>query len=212
MDIGLFGGSFNPIHNGHIRLAKALLEEAGLDEVWFMVSPQNPFKQNQQLLDDNKRFQLVLIALKDEPNLKACAFEFNLPKPSYTWNTLQALEKTYPDNRFTILIGGDNWAAFDKWFRYEDILQRYPIVVYPRENPEFIRQGSSASSQVSSFKYPPTSSTQHPAPIPRIRIANTPFINISSTQIRQRIQEGKSVRGLVPTDVAMVIEQEHLYR
>ena len=91
MDIGLFGGSFNPIHNGHIRLAKALLEEAGLDEVWFLVSPQNPFKQNQQLLDDNKRFQLVQIALKDEPNLKACAFEFNLPKPSYTWNTLLAL-------------------------------------------------------------------------------------------------------------------------
>lgn len=203
MDIGLFGGSFNPIHNGHIRLAKALLEEAGLDEVWFMVSPQNPFKQNQQLLDDNKRFQLVLIALKDEPNLKACAFEFNLPKPSYTWNTLQALEQAYPDNRFTILIGGDNWAAFDKWFRYEDILQRYPIVVYPRENSEF---------KVSSFKYPPTSSTQHPAPIPRIRIAKTPLIKISSTQIRQRIQEGKSVRGLVPTDVAMVIEQEHLYR
>ena len=212
MDIGLFGGSFNPIHNGHIRLAKALLEEAGLDEVWFMVSPQNPFKQNQQLLDDNKRFQLVQIALKDEPNLKACAFEFNLPKPSYTWNTLQALEQAYPDNRFTILIGGDNWAAFDKWFRYEDILQRYPIVVYPREKSEFIRQGSSASRQVSSFKYPPTSSTQHPAPIPRIRIAKTPFINISSTQIRQRIQEEKSVRGLVPTDVAMVIEQEHLYR
>ena len=82
MNIGLFGGSFNPIHNGHIRLAKALLQEAGLDEVWFMVSPQNPFKQNQQLLDDDKRFQLVQIALIDEPRLIACDFEFNLPKPS----------------------------------------------------------------------------------------------------------------------------------
>ena len=191
MNIGLFGGSFNPIHNGHVRLAKALLQEAGLDEVWFMVSPQNPFKQNQQLLDDNKRFRLVQIALKDEPHLKACNFEFNLPKPSYTWNTLQALQKAYPDDQFTILIGGDNWAAFDKWYRYEDILQRYPIVVYPREG-----------SEVTGFEFQ----------VPNIKIVKTPLINISSTQIRQRIQAGKSVRGLVPTGVAMVLEQEHLYR
>lgn len=191
MNIGLFGGSFNPIHNGHVRLAKALLQEAGLDEVWFMVSPQNPFKQNQQLLDDDKRFRLVQIALKDEPHLKACDFEFNLPKPSYTWNTLQALQEAYPDDQFTILIGGDNWAAFDKWFRYEDILQRYPIVVYPREG-----------SEVTGFKFQ----------VPKIKIVKTPLINISSTQIRQRIQAGKSVRGLVPTGVAMVLEQEHLYR
>lgn len=191
MNIGLFGGSFNPIHNGHVRLAKALLQEAGLDEVWFMVSPQNPFKQNQQLLDDNKRFRLVQIALKDEPHLKACDFEFNLPKPSYTWNTLQALQEAYPDDQFTILIGGDNWAAFDKWYRYEDILQRYPIVVYPREG-----------SEVTGFEFQ----------VPKIKIVKTPLINISSTQIRQRIQAGKSVRGLVPTGVAMVLEQEHLYR
>ena len=191
MNIGLFGGSFNPIHNGHVRLAKALLQEAGLDEVWFMVSPQNPFKQNLQLLDDDKRFRLVQIALKDEPHLKACDFEFNLPKPSYTWNTLQALLEAYPEDQFTILIGGDNWAAFDKWYRYEDILQRYPIVVYPREG-----------SEVTGFEFQ----------VPKIKIVKTPLINISSTQIRQRIQAGKSVRGLVPTGVAMVLEQEHLYR
>ena len=191
MNIGLFGGSFNPIHNGHVRLAKTLLQEAGLDEVWFMVSPQNPFKQNQQLLDDNKRFRLVQIALKDEPHLKACNFEFNLPKPSYTWNTLQALQEAYHEDQFTILIGGDNWAAFDKWYRYEDILQRYPIVVYPREG-----------SEVTGFEFQ----------VPNIKIVKTPLINISSTQIRQRIQAGKSVRGLVPTGVAMVLEQEHLYR
>ena len=191
MNIGLFGGSFNPIHNGHVRLAKALLQEAGLDEVWFMVSPQNPFKQNQQLLDDNKRFRLVQIALKDEPHLKACDFEFNLPKPSYTWNTLQALQEAYPNDQFTILIGGDNWAAFDKWYRYEDILHHYPIVVYPREG-----------SEITGFEFQ----------VPNIKIVKTPLINISSTQIRQRIQAGKSVRGLVPTGVAMVLEQEHLYR
>lgn len=191
MNIGLFGGSFNPIHNGHVRLAKSLLQEAALDEVWFLVSPQNPFKQDQQLLDDDKRLQLVRLALKEEPQLIASDFEFHLPKPSYTWNTLQALEQEYPERKFTLLIGGDNWEAFDKWYRYEDILKRYPIIVYPREG-----------SKVSGVKFQGSD----------IQIVETPLINISSTQIRQRLHEGKSVRGLVNTEVAMVIEQEHLYR
>ena len=191
MNIGLVGGSFNPIHNGHVRLAKSLLQEAALDEVWFLVSPQNPFKQDQQLLDDDKRLQLVRLALKEEPQLMASDFEFHLPKPSYTWNTLQALEQEYPERKFTLLIGGDNWEAFDKWYRYEDILKRYPIIVYPREG-----------SKVSGVKFQ----------VSDIQIVETPLINISSTQIRQRLQEGKSVRGLVNTEVAMVIEQEHLYR
>ncbi len=191
MNIGLFGGSFNPIHNGHVRLAKSLLQKAALDEVWFLVSPQNPFKQDQQLLDDDKRLQLVRLALKEEPQLMASDFEFHLPKPSYTWNTLQALEQEYPERKFTLLIGGDNWEAFDKWYRYEDILKRYPIIVYPREG-----------SKVSGVKFQGS----------EIQIVETPLINISSTQIRQRLQEGKSVRGLVNTEVAMVIEQEHLYR
>lgn len=191
MNIGLFGGSFNPIHNGHVRLAKSLLQEATLDEVWFLVSPQNPFKQDQQLLDDDKRLQLVRLALKEEPQLMASDFEFHLPKPSYTWNTLQALEQEYPERKFTLLIGGDNWEAFDKWYRYEDILKRYPIIVYPREG-----------SKVSGVKFQ----------VSDIQIVETPLINISSTQIRQRLHEGKSVRGLVNTEVAMVIEQEHLYR
>lgn len=191
MNIGLFGGSFNPIHNGHVRLAKSLLQEAALDEVWFLVSPQNPFKQDQQLLDDDKRLQLVRLALKEEPQLIASDFEFHLPKPSYTWNTLQALEQEYPERKFTLLIGGDNWEAFDKWYRYEDILKRYPIIVYPREG-----------SKVPDVKFQDS----------EIQIVETPLINISSTQIRKRLQEGKSVRGLVNTEVAMVIEQEHLYR
>ena len=191
MNIGLFGGSFNPIHNGHVRLAKSLLQEAALDEVWFLVSPQNPFKQDQQLLDDDKRLQLVRLALKEEPQLIASDFEFHLPKPSYTWNTLQELEQEYPERKFTLLIGGDNWEAFDKWSRYEDILKRYPIIIYPREG-----------SKVSGVKFQ----------VSDIQIVETPLINISSTQIRQRLQEGKSVRGLVNTEVAMVIEQEHLYR
>lgn len=190
MNIGLFGGSFNPIHNGHVWLAKALLRETGLDEVWFMVSPQNPLKQNRQLLDDNQRFRLVQLALKDEPRLRPCDYEFHLPKPSYTWNTLQALKKDFPMHRFTLLIGGDNWQLFDKWYRYEDLLREYPIVVYPRQdaNPDDMQTAS-----------------------PNVTFVKVPLINISSTMIRERLRQGKNVRGLVPGPVASVIEQEHLY-
>ena len=190
MNIGLFGGSFNPIHNGHVWLAKALLRETGLDEVWFMVSPQNPLKQNRQLLDDNQRFRLVQLALKDEPRLRPCDYEFHLPKPSYTWNTLQALKKDFPMHRFTLLIGGDNWQLFDKWYRYEDLLREYLIVVYPRQdaNPGDMQTAS-----------------------PNVTFVKVPFINVSSTMIRERLRLGKNVRGLVPGPVASVIEQEHLY-
>ena len=190
MNIGLFGGSFNPIHNGHVWLAKALLRETGLDEVWFMVSPQNPLKQNRQLLDDNQRFRLVQLALKDEPRLRPCDYEFHLPKPSYTWNTLQALKKDFPMHRFTLLIGGDNWQLFDKWYRYEDLLREYPIVVYPRQdaNPGDMQTAS-----------------------PNVTFVKVPLINISSTMIRERLRLGKNVRGLVPGPVASVLEQEHLY-
>ena len=190
MNIGLFGGSFNPIHNGHVWLAKALLRETGLDEVWFMVSPQNPLKQNRQLLDDNQRFRLVQLALKDEPRLRPCDYEFHLPKPSYTWNTLQALKKDFPMHRFTLLIGGDNWQLFDKWYRYEDLLREYLIVVYPRQdaNPGDMQTAS-----------------------PNVTFVKVPLINISSTMIRERLRLGKNVRGLVPGPVASVIEQEHLY-
>ena len=190
MNIGLFGGSFNPIHNGHVWLAKALLRETGLDEVWFMVSPQNPLKQNRQLLDDNQRFRLVQLALNDEPRLRPCAYEFHLPKPSYTWNTLQSLKKDFPEHRFTLLIGGDNWQLFDQWYRYEDLLREYLIVVYPRQdaNPGDMQTAS-----------------------PNVTFVKVPLINISSTMIRERLRLGKNVRGLVPGPVASVIEQEHLY-
>lgn len=190
MNIGLFGGSFNPIHNGHVWLAKALLRETGLDEVWFMVSPQNPLKQNRQLLDDSQRFRLVQLALNDEPRLRPCDYEFHLPKPSYTWNTLQSLKKDFPEHRFTLLIGGDNWQLFDQWYRYEDLLREYPIVVYPRQdaNPDDMQAAFS-----------------------NVTFVKVPLINISSTMVRERLRRGMSVRGLVPGPVASVIEQEHLY-
>ena len=175
--VGIFGGSFNPVHTGHIALAKSLGEKAGLDEVWLMVSPQNPFKKEAtDLLDDLSRLEMVREAVRDEERLKASDYEFRLPKPSYTWHTLQALIRDYPDTEFTLLIGGDNWAAFDKWYCYEQILATCPIVIYPR-------QGS------------PVDTTHLPS---GVTVVDTPLLNISSTEIRQRIREGKSIQGMVP--------------
>ena len=184
--VGIFGGSFNPIHTGHIALAKSLCEKAGLDEVWFMVSPMNPFKKTAtDLLDDHLRLEMVEKALEKEPQLKACDYEFRLPKPSYTWHTLQAISLEFTDIEFTLLIGGDNWAAFDKWYHHEDILAHYPIVVYPR-------QGSSVGK------------------VPEgVTIVETPLLNISSTEIRQRIKEGKSIEGMVPESIEELVKRNY---
>lgn len=173
--VGIFGGSFNPIHTGHIALAKSLCQQAGLDEVWLMVSPMNPFKKEAtDLLTDKLRLEMAEQAIADEPKLKACDYEFHMPKPSYTWHTLQALSQDFPNVSFTLLIGGDNWVSFDKWFHHEDILSHYPIVVYPRKGCDIGKVPSG------------------------VTIVETPLLNISSTEIRQRIKEGKSIHGMVP--------------
>lgn len=173
--VGIFGGSFNPIHTGHIALAKSLCQQAGLDEVWLMVSPMNPFKKEAtDLLADKLRLEMAEQAIADEPKLKACDYEFHMPKPSYTWHTLQALSQDFPHVSFTLLIGGDNWASFGKWFHHEDILSHYPIVVYPRKGCDIGKVPSG------------------------VTIVETPLLNISSTEIRQRIKEGKSIHGMVP--------------
>jgi len=188
--IGIFGGSFNPIHFGHIRLARHIRKEAALDELWFMVSPQNPLKVSHTLLSDDKRLQLVRLALQREKGLKACDYEFRMPKPSYTWNTLQALAADYPDHHFVLVIGADNWACFDQWFRADDIIASYDIVVYPR-------QGSDIDESVL-----PTN----------VSVVHTPLFPFSSTQVRQRIADGKSIRGMVPRAVERMIAEQGLYR
>ena len=177
---GIFGGSFNPIHNGHISLARQLREKAGLDEVWLMVSPQNPLKASSTLLDDKTRMEMARMAVEGEEGIKACDYEMHLPKPSYTWNTLQALRKDYPDREFVLMIGGDNWELFDKWYHAEDIRKNFQIIVYPR-------RGSDGG------------------------IDGLKLIDISSTEIRERIRNGKGIKRLVPKAVAEYITKYKLY-
>lgn len=179
MKIGLFGGSFNPIHNGHIALARQLLDKGGLDEVWLMVSPQNPLKERGYLLEDNLRFEMTKEALKDEPHIKACDYELHLPKPSYTWNTLQHLKDDFPNDTFVLLIGGDNWELFPRWYRSEDIIRDYKIIVYPRRGHE-------------------TDSSSLPQ---NVSIVNAEYLDISSTEIRDRIKNGGSIEKLVPHSI-----------
>lgn len=129
----ILGGSFNPIHNGHVALAKFILEENLADDVWLLISPQNPLKKNSELLNENVRLRLAQIALKNEEHIFASDFEFHLSRPSYTWNTLNALSEAYPDKEFLLTIGADNWLIFDQWAHYEDIIKTYQIVIYPRK-------------------------------------------------------------------------------
>ena len=130
MRIGILGGSFNPIHNGHIALAHHLLEEAQLDEVWLMVSPQNPLKDEELLTDESLRLELATKALVGESRIKVSDFEFSMPRPSYTYDTLKALSKAYPDDTFSLLIGGDNWEHFSQWRDNDKIVEEYDVVVY----------------------------------------------------------------------------------
>ena len=190
MKVGIYGGSFNPIHNGHIALAEAFLRQAELDEVWFMVSPQNPLKANARLLDDKIRFKMVQKLLKHKRNLIACDYEFHLPKPSYTWDTLQRLSNDFPQHQFTLLIGSDNWTAFDRWYHHEDILQNYKIVIYPRLGDEIGKNELPDS----------------------VSLLNAEFINISSTEIRERIANGKSIDHLVPAEIAVEVTNAYSHQ
>ncbi len=173
--IGLFGGSFNPVHNGHIALAKAVLSQCKLDEVWLMVSPQNPLKRNQTLLADDLRLQLAQKALEGEQHIKVSDYEFHLPKPSYTWNTLLHLKQDYPDHIFSLLIGGDNWNHFQRWRHWKDILRHHAVIVYPRDD------------------YPGT--------------IQVPLLDVSSTEIRNRVRQGESIEGMVPEPIIEQVQQ-----
>jgi len=189
MRIGIFGGSFNPIHTGHIALAQQLKELAALDEVWLMVSPQNPLKQgNSELLDDRLRYQMARLALHGVTGIVASDYELHLPKPSYTWNTLQRLHTDFPQHTFSLLIGGDNWERFPQWYNSEELIAAYNIVVYPRRNSDIDR--SSLPSNVSIF--------------------DTELYDISSTEIRQRVKQGQSIRGMVVPAIEPLVRRLYL--
>jgi len=181
---GIFGGSFNPIHNGHISLTMQLKKLAGLDEVWLMVSPQNPLKQQADLLCDAQRLEMARIATEGVEGITVSDYEMALPRPSYTWNTLQHLRNDYPDRELVLLIGGDNWAHFDRWYRHEDIAREYRIVVYPRAGAD-----STEATPASGLELLP----------------------YSSTEIRARIKAGEPVSGMVPPAVEEYIKQHKLY-
>lgn len=183
---GIYGGSFNPIHNGHIALARHLLHEAELDEIWFVVSPQNPFKVQQQLLADDKRLLLVCKALAPYPQLVASDFEFSLPRPSYMWHTLQGMSAQWPDRELHLIIGADNWLCFDRWYHADDIRRTYPIIIYPRQGYDIV-----------------------PSALPQgVRLVNTPLYNVSSTEIRADVAAGRDISGKVPSTILSEVEKE----
>ena len=182
---GIYGGSFNPIHNGHIAIARKMIELAGLDEVWLMVSPQNPLKHSADLLDEQLRFDMTRIALEPYPQLKACDYEFHLPRPSYMWHTLQSLANDYPEREFTLLIGADNWTVFDRWYHADDIIAHYPIAIYPRTGN-------------------PIDTTQLPE---TVKVFDTGLYDMSSTLVRQYISEGKDITSLIPNRITAMAQE-----
>lgn len=188
MNIILFGGSFNPIHNGHLALAEYMTKQTYVDEVWMLLSPQNPLKQL-QMASNEHRLEMLQIAIKDIPKLKICDIELSLPKPNYTYETLQALKEIYPQHKFSLLIGEDNFSILTKWKNYEQILNNHRIYVYPRQNE--------------------TNSTilQHH----NIQFIKAPTFPFSSTEIRKKIASKENVDSSLPTGVYEFIELNKIY-
>ena len=185
--VAIFGGSFDPIHNGHLALAGEVLVHGLASEVWFMVTPQNPHKQGSLLSDEQERLRMVQLAIEGIPGFKASDFEFHLPRPSYTLNTLTALDKAFPDREFCLLIGADNWEKFDKWYRGDEILSRYGIIVYPR--------GSECEPSL------PQGARWLPA---RLH-------DVSSTMVRTAVAAGNDIAGWVPAAVVQYINEKRMY-
>ncbi len=189
MKIGLFFGSFNPIHVGHLIIANFMATQTDLAQVWLVVSPQNPLKPKSSLARDYDRLHMVTLGIGDNPHLRATDIEFKLPKPSYTIDTLTYLKEKYPQHEFVLIMGGDNLATLSKWKNYEQILRGYPIYVYSRP------------------KYDLGEFATHPS----ISLFDAPMMDISATYIRKCLVEDKSVRYLVPEAVAQYLESVKLY-
>lgn len=191
--VGLFFGTFNPIHIGHLIIANHLVEFSDLDEVWFVITPQSPFKTKQSLLGDHHRYQMVYEAVQEYPKLKPSKIEFDLPQPNYTINTLVHLDEKYGEShQFSLIMGEDNLKSFHKWKNFETILEHHSIYVYPRiSNGEVEHQ----------FK-------EHP----QIQRVDAPIMEISSTFIRKSHKAGKNIRPLLPPEVWTYMDEMNFYR
>jgi len=190
--IGLYFGSFNPIHIGHLILANYLAEHSDLDEIWLVVTPQNPFKDKKSLLDNASRLEMVALSLKEYDKLKPCDIEFHLPQPNYTIDTLIHLEEKYPQHIFSLIMGEDNLKSFHKWKNYEVILSRYFIYVYPR-----LSEGE-VTMQLQDHEH--------------IVYIKTPIIELSATAIREDIAQGRNVRPMLPANVWNYIDKWGFYK
>lgn len=190
MKIGLYFGSFNPLHIGHLAIANYMVEFSDLDEIWLVVSPQNPLKKKSSLLNEFDRFDMVELALKDDLRIKPSDIEFNLPKPSYTIDTLTYLSEKHPKYNFNLIVGADSLQSFHKWKNYEKILKHYNLYVYPRPN-----------CNIDEFK-------DHE----NVNIINAPLMEVSSSFIRKSIKENKDIRYFLPTEVYKYIKKMNFYK
>lgn len=191
--VGLFFGSFNPIHIGHLILANYILEHSDMQELWFVVSPQNPFKEKKSLLQDHNRLDMVQRAVKNYPKMRASNVEFSLPTPSYTIDTLAYLQEKHPDHSFSLIMGEDNLAGLKKWKNAELLINNHQIIVYPR-----IFENKPASEDF----------LQHE----NISLIKAPIIELSATEIRTMIKEGKNVRPMLPPEVFEYLDGSNFYR
>ena len=191
MKIGIFGGSFNPIHSGHAIIAHHIITSGAVDRLWLMVSPVNPLKVgHERQVSDTDRLRMVEMVSRPMENVETSAFEFTMPKPSYTIDTLNALQKKFPDDEFYLVTGADNWVIFYRWRNSEEILAKYHLLVYPRLGydvviPKELRE--------------------------RVTLVDAPIIELSSTLVRERLAKGLSVRYYVPDEVLGYIERNKLY-
>lgn len=189
MKIGLFFGSFNPIHMGHMIIANIMAENTDLKKVWFVVSPQNPFKPSKGLLHEFDRYDMVKAAIADNYKLEVSDVEFQLPKPSYTIHTLAYLREKHPEKEFKLIIGEDNLEGFVRWKNHEQILEQHGLYVYPRPNTQ------------------PSQLKAHP----NVTVVQAPLLDISATYIRECIRNKKSIRYMVPEPVENLIRQKGFY-
>ncbi len=190
-EVGLYFGSFNPIHIGHMAIANYLVEFTDLDEFWFVVTPQNPHKEKKNLLNDYDRLEIVLLAVENDPRLQVTDIEFYLPKPSYTVDTLVYLKDRHPQTEFKILMGSDNLKNFPKWKNYEAIVENFGVIVYPRHG------------------FDKTSGPQHKN---IVIVENAPMMEISSSFIRKAIKTGKDIRHFLPVKCWEYIDKMGFYK